>query len=798
MTRNKRFAFGPRAGRCVSVSLLALLAACGGGGGGGGGGDATAASGGSSAAPEAALTAPATQTPAAVQAVDTVASLVTAPVAALTAQLVPAPAASFETAEYWRNYSLDMINASAAYATGASGQGVVVAVNDGLVDTGVAELAGRIAGGGRNLTDDTTVNTHATHLAGIIAANRNSSGMEGVAWSATILPVASFVDDGDGNRGAGSAPYDGIAYAADAGADIINNSWGSAVGDPQSAALVAAVRHAARLGAITVFSTGNEGKAQPGTTALVPQTAPDTQSLFVAVTAVGSNGVLATYANACGAAASWCLAAPGSRITSSDAGGGYVSMSGTSMAAAVVSGALAVVTSRFPELTSAQVVSRLLATADATGRYADSATYGRGLLDLGAATRPIGTLVANAVGSTVSTGSLTASAAGSSLTGNAVLGDALVHALAAVPVALFDSYDGATFAGDLGDLVSAGRGLDVGDLAFGDFGTGFFAARSGGPGLSLSLSERRQDIGAYAALQGLSRAGTETVVAARLALDKGTVLFAGLNAGFAEVAPAYADLPYQAGLALSDGAFVPGVLALADGGAMLGIDSALDGQVALTVTLMNKAPGDDIGAGGASAAEARLRFDAGGGLTLEGGIAYLREEGGMLGASGTGLLAVERAETVQVSVGARLALSADTMLYARYDRATTRSLDSGAFIGGAEIASDAWSLGVVGRNAAMAGDFWGFGAHQPLSGRGGDLVLDRPLGRDADGRVYGDTVAVGLDGGGREVDLEAFYALPVGERGLFGVNLLYVSQPGNSAAAPDEVLGMLRYRQRLW
>jgi len=77
-------------------------------------------------------------------------------------------------------------------------------------------------------------------------------------------------------------------------------------------------------------------------------------------------------------------------------------------------------------------------------------------------------------------------------------------------------------------------------------------------------------------------------------------------------------------------------------------------------------------------------------------------------------------------------------------------------------------------------------------------VLARPLGRSSDGIVYGDTVAVGLDGGGREVDLEAFYALPVGERGLFGVNLLYVSQPGNSAAAPDEVLGMLRYRQRLW
>lgn len=792
MTKKNRFPVVVRPAHVAAVSLVALLAACGGGGGGGGGG------GDAAAAASPALGSPATTTPALVETVDALTSVVTAPAQALVSQLVPAPASSFETSEYYRNYSLDMINASAAYATGASGQGVVVAVNDGLVDTSVTELAGRIAAGGTNLTGDSTVNQHATHLAGIIAANRNGTGMEGVAWSATILPVASFIAvDGGGNSGDGLAPYNGIAYAARAGADIINNSWGSAVGDPQSADLVAAVRTATGLGAIVVFSTGNAGADQPSTTALVPLSAPETQSRFIAVTAVGSTGVIASYANACGDAAAWCLAAPGSRITSTDAGSGYLSMSGTSMAAAVVSGALAVVTSRFPELTSAQVANRVLVTADSSGIYADADIYGHGLLDLGAATQPIGTLTANAVGSTVATGSLTTGNS-ASLTGNAVLGDALVHSLSAVPMALFDSFDGATFVGDLGQMVAPGRGLDVGDLAFGDFGTAFFAERSGVPGLSLSLAEQRQDIGAYAALQGQSRDGGETVMMARLALDKTTTLFAGLNASLAGLQPGNDALPYQAGLALSADALVPGALTLADGGVALGLDTALGADWGLTLTLLNKAPNDDFGAAGASAAEARLRFALGGGLTLEGGVAYLREEGEMLGAAGQGLLAIGRAETVQASIGARFALSPDTMLFARYDRAVTRAGNTGALIDSADVASDSWAVGLIGQDAALPGDHWGISAYQPLAGRGGEMVLARPLGRSSDGIVYGDTVAVGLDGGGREVDLEAFYALPVGERGLFGVNLLYVSQPGNSAAAPDEVLGMLRYRQRLW
>ena len=68
--------------------------------------------------------------------------------------------------------------------------------------------------------------------------------------------------------------------------------------------------------------------------------------------------------------------------------GSYGPTAGTSPAAALVSGALAALQSRFPEMTPQQVRERLLSTANRTGIYANSEAYGRGLMDLDAASRP--------------------------------------------------------------------------------------------------------------------------------------------------------------------------------------------------------------------------------------------------------------------------------------------------------------------------------------------------------------------------------------------------------------------------
>ncbi|MCF4165655.1 S8 family serine peptidase [Zavarzinia compransoris] len=782
--QTRKFPTGRFIGHCASISLLALLAACG----GGGGVDVQATSVTSSSS---AGKSPADPSDPLGETVDTVIELITAPVA------------SFETREYYREIALAMINASTGYSTGASGQGVVVAVNDGQVDTGIAELAGRIVGDNANWTGDATVSTHATHLAGTIAAARDGKGMIGVAWSASILPLTSFVTDDEGaTSGYGSAPYDAIRYAADVGADIVNNSWGSTPDSAIPNALVSAVRHATDRDTIVVFSTGNAGADQPNATAMVPSVDATTRALTVAVTAVDDDGRLASYANACGDAAAWCLAAPGTRIYATDTDGDYTTMTGTSMAAAVTSGALAVVKSRFPELSAEQIVDRVLTTAKDNGIHANQALYGHGLLDLGAATRPIGTLVANAVGDNVYTDGAVAGE-GTAIAGNAVIGDAVAAALGGLPVAMFDDYDGATFTVDMAGLVVLDQRPDYAGRAFGDFGRGHFADVDGLPGMRMSLSSRSRQVGAGAALSGATRDGRETVAALRLALDDRTLLFAGLNTGFAEALPANDSLPTEAGLSLLPDTMVPGALSLADGGAVLGIETALSPFTALSVAVMNEGPeetgfvGAEAFSKGASAMQASLRHDLGHGLTVEAGIGFIRESGQMLGASGTGALALGGAETVQFSVGARYAIGPDVALVARYDRAVTDAGETGAFISEArDLTSDSWTVGLLGRNGVVGGDHWGFTSHQPLRGQSGTLVLARPTGRDADGTVLGDMVTVALDGGGREIDWEAFYALPVGEQALLGFNLLYVMDPGNSATAPDEMLGMLRYRLR--
>lgn len=762
---------------CVTVSMAALLSACGGGGGGG-----EASGGASTTTPATSITTPVvTTTP-------------TTPVAAL----VTTVASVFETSEYRRQAALAMVGASTAWATGATGQGVVVAVNDGQVDTSVSELAGRVATGAYNWIGDATPDTHATHLAGTIAANHDGTGMEGIAWSASILPLTTFDVD---NYSETRDPYDGIIYAADVGADIVNNSWGSSPTDSTPAALISAVRHATDRGTVVVFSTGNAGADQPNATVMVPLHDTLTRSMVVAVTAVGTDGKLASYANACGAAAAWCLAAPGTNILATDAGGGYVTMTGTSMAAALVSGGLAVVMSRFPELTPAQVVSRLLTTAKDTGVYAQTALYGQGLMDLGAATSPIGALVAASVGSNVLDGAA-GSTTSAALTSNSVMGDALVRALSGTSIALFDSHDGATFGADMGTMVIAPKGGSVADLAFGDFGRGHFAEVGGAPGLRLSIGARQSEVGAEAALSGTAVTASSAVATLRFAFDEATVGFAGLRAGFAEVAPGLDRLPIEAGLALTEGAFTPGALGLADNGAIVGFDSRLGEGRHLSLAVMNGTGESDaygsaeVGTG-ATAVLASLRQDVGGHLTLEAAVGYIAENGRMLGASGRGLLEIGGAETAQVSFGATYAFSDTVSLYMRYDRAVTSARDTGAFIADAgDIASDSWTVGLLGRDTLRMGDRWGFSVHQPLRASAGRITLDRPLGRTEDGTVYGDKVTLALNGDGREIDWEAFYALPLGDRDLLGFNLLYVVDPGNVASADDEVLGMVRYRRR--
>lgn len=121
----------------------------------------------------------------------------------------------------------------------------------------------------------------------------------------------------------------------------------------------------------------------------------------IAVVAIGQDGRIASFSNRCGSAAQWCLAAPGAGIrtayfgrhpdTDEPGARGAHSASGTSVAAPAVTGALIVMKHYFRgQMPNVELVTRLLDTAKDSGIYSESAVYGHGLLDLEAATTPVG------------------------------------------------------------------------------------------------------------------------------------------------------------------------------------------------------------------------------------------------------------------------------------------------------------------------------------------------------------------------------------------------------------------------
>ena len=146
----------------------------------------------------------------------------------------PDPVVDYNTPEYRRNYGLAAVNSVTAYEAGLSGQGVTVAVVDTGIDLKQEDLDANLS----PLSIDITSNTfegvqdpygHGTWVAGIVAAEKNDSGMHGVAFNATLMAVRAdnHSDCTDGCTFADNDVARGINYAVNKGARVINLSLGS-------------------------------------------------------------------------------------------------------------------------------------------------------------------------------------------------------------------------------------------------------------------------------------------------------------------------------------------------------------------------------------------------------------------------------------------------------------------------------------------------------------------------------------------------------------------------------------------
>ena len=229
-------------------------------------------------------------------------------------------------------WGIGAVKASATWSV-TKGAGVTVAVVDTGVDARHEDLAGQVLTG-VDLSGRTPVvgggidpNGHGTHVAGIIAAADNGVGGVGVAPEAKILPVRVLDEDGAGYA---SDVAEGIIYAVDNGATVINLSLGGPV---LSAAQEAAIQYAAKKGVTVLAAAGNSG---PGAAPEYPAALPTV--IAVAATtpddAVASFSTRGSYVD---------VAAPGTMILSSLPGNEYAYESGTSMATPFAAGVAALV-----------------------------------------------------------------------------------------------------------------------------------------------------------------------------------------------------------------------------------------------------------------------------------------------------------------------------------------------------------------------------------------------------------------------------------------------------------------------
>ena len=155
---------------------------------------------------------------------------------------------------------------------------------------------------------------------------------------------------------------------------------------------------------IEVWAAGNDGSDIPLGPASFPLHEPALRGHWLAVAALADNGSIASYSNRCGALPSnwntardgrhYCLAAPGT-VNAVTPGlrfrGAVQGALGTSFAAPLVSGGIALVMDYFRgQLSNREAALRVVNTANNTGIYADAAIYGAGMLDLDAATAPVG------------------------------------------------------------------------------------------------------------------------------------------------------------------------------------------------------------------------------------------------------------------------------------------------------------------------------------------------------------------------------------------------------------------------
>ena len=700
----------------------------------------------------------------------------------------PTPSSSFDTAEYRRSNAAVQAQALAAYNASATGSGVLVGVIDSGVDATSNEFAGRISplsgdfAAARGLQDE---GGHGTAVASVLLGGKNDSGIHGVAFNATLLVLRS---DSPGSCASATGTGDGCAHndnaiaaaldaAVAARARVVNISLG---GSPANSRLRSAVDRATAAGTIIVFSGGNEGVSMP-MAAMNPDplaqiaNEPIARGLVIIAGATDSTGALADFSNKAGNGAANYLAALGSRVRSIDETGTSFLYTGTSFAAPVITGAIALIAQAFPSLTPAQIVALLYRSADDRGAAGVDTVYGNGELNIARAFSPIGSL------------SLSGSAVAVSLADNATLG-----------TAMGDAGQGGAGKNGLGAVIrdEFGRDFDV-DLSATVGRTAIRQTLANGlalSGRSLSASGGRTS---FAIAIDDSRAGRPMLLtsgeaewarvlagAIAFSVSKDLKLGIGAGRGTEGLAPNPRDRGAPAFLVADrslDRAPM-GAFAVRQALGRIGLTLAAEsGNMRLWQRSEIGPVADGVRRYGYSELSAGIDGGAGQvGMTAK--LTRLDERATVLGSRFGAALGGSGAVSWFADVGATLAPRENWQLSAAWQRGWTQ-LGANSVRGASTLQTQGLSGMVTRENLWIAGDSLALRYSEPLRVTAGGLDL-RGLGATPQ--------MLSLTPAGHERDWEAVYARPIGQ-GWLTANAYWRRQPGRYARAPDDLGAAVRY-----
>lgn len=262
---------------------------------------------------------------------------------------------------------LKAIGAEAAWDLSVGSGSVLIAVLDTGINASHEDLAGRVVSGYNFISDNANTQDdhgHGTMVAGVLGAlSDNGRGIAGVTWENPILPVKVMGADGSGSH---SAIAQGIVYAADQGASVINLSLG---GNSSSSTLKSAVDYAANRGVVMVAAAGNSNSSVMY---------PAAYENVIAVAALDQHNEKASYSNY---GAEISVTAPGT-VASTSASGRYANGSGTSFAAPFVAGLAGLILSESPGLSPQQVQQIMEEQADDLGTPGWDPYHGWGRINL--------------------------------------------------------------------------------------------------------------------------------------------------------------------------------------------------------------------------------------------------------------------------------------------------------------------------------------------------------------------------------------------------------------------------------